>query len=381
VIESIAVSIAMYCLIQFYIQVRFDLAPYKPFLKVVSIKLVIFLSFWQSFLISILTSSSLHIIRPTAKMAFPDLIVGIPSLLLCIEMAIFSILHLFAFPYKPYTNRMEPTKYPSGLGISELGPKQGGFLGINALIDAMNPWDLAKGFARGMRWLFVGRKHREEDPSYKASSFDTNNRGNDNDMTLGPTGLADNRYKGTEGLPIANEFRRSNFEAPGQIPLNEEGAGLIAHAQPNPLNVGGSGYVPARQRYGANGQDISSGGTHYDALYDSSPDRLMGRNPTPGTIRRQQESQGRQIGVAIGGEPEPYQSRVVTQTYEPQQQQQQSASGTYFEQQREERRQQQMPSELWASSSRPARAETPPEVLNTLWGPGAYQGRDEEDQF
>lgn len=38
----------MYCVIQFYIQLRSDLAEHSPLLKVVAIKLVIFLSFWQT---------------------------------------------------------------------------------------------------------------------------------------------------------------------------------------------------------------------------------------------------------------------------------------------------------------------------------------------
>lgn len=48
VIEAAAVSIAMYCLIQFYVQIRPDVAQHQPFLKILAIKLVIFLSFWQT---------------------------------------------------------------------------------------------------------------------------------------------------------------------------------------------------------------------------------------------------------------------------------------------------------------------------------------------
>lgn len=47
-IEGLAVTFAMFFLIQFYIQLKDDLAEHKPFLKVLSIKLVIFFSFWQS---------------------------------------------------------------------------------------------------------------------------------------------------------------------------------------------------------------------------------------------------------------------------------------------------------------------------------------------
>jgi Organic solute transporter Ostalpha len=48
VFEGGAVTVAMFCLIQFYIQLKDDLAEYKPFLKVACIKLVIFFSFWQN---------------------------------------------------------------------------------------------------------------------------------------------------------------------------------------------------------------------------------------------------------------------------------------------------------------------------------------------
>lgn len=284
--ECVAVGIAMYCLIQFYIQLRVDLGPHRPFLKVAAIKLVIFLSFWQSFVISILTSSSLSLVKPTKYIAYPDLKIGIPSLLLCIEMAFFSLLHLFAFPYKPYTEsarQSEPSKYPSSptshhTVFNELGPKQGGFLGVKAIVDAMNPWDLVKGFARGMRWLFVGHRHRETDESYNKKL---------NDMVLGPPGHA---RKATKDLPIAYEFRRSNFGMPMKTPRDEEGANLLANAQPHPLNqVTNAAYVPASQRYDSQGNDISTGGTHYESAY---------------------EGQNQQIGVATSGPSQPYQSQV-----------------------------------------------------------------------
>lgn len=306
-IGATSVAIAMYCLIQFYVQLRTDLAPHKPFLKVLAIKLVIFLSFWQTFTISILVSQK--ILKPTKHLAYPSLKVGIPSLMLCVEMACFALLHLWAFPWQPYRTGAISTKYPlDSSGLDVVGPKQGGFLGIKAFIDAMNPWDLVKAFARSMRWLFVGVKHREADSSYKSNSFDLNNE--------------ETAYKQRENvhLPIADEFRRSRFGLPRSKKGSGEGAGLIANAQSNPT-AASPGYVPARERYNSQGQDVSSGGTHYYEENRTSQD----------------------IGVAVP-QPDPYQS-------------------AHIEQKRHQQGHNTKPSAQW-----PKGQHSQPEVHNALWG-------------
>ncbi|KAL8780775.1 MAG: hypothetical protein Q9213_006322, partial [Squamulea squamosa] len=159
----------MYCLIQFYIQLKDDLAEHGPLLKVAAIKLVIFLSFWQTILISFLTSTGA--IKSSKRFQDPDIRVGIPSLLLCIEMAIFSVFHLFAFPWQVYDIRR------SAIVASESAPGYlpdpktaylGGPFGSRALLDAFNPWDLVKAIGRGFRWFAVGRRNREQDISYQA---------------------------------------------------------------------------------------------------------------------------------------------------------------------------------------------------------------------
>ncbi|KAM7217698.1 Organic solute transporter Ostalpha domain containing protein [Rhypophila decipiens] len=275
VVQSIAVTIAMYCLIQFYVQLRNteQLKPNQPFLKVLAIKLVIFLSFWQSIAIS-LGTSTLDLVHPNKVLAYPDIKVGIPMLLLCFEMAIFALLHLWAFPYRGY------------LRIRRGGiPKQGGFLGIKALWDAVNIWDVVKGFGRGMRWLFVGIKDRHKDVSYTAPRKNSTSAGGDGgamDMEnleyTGGNKDVNGRYdarphplgmsqavanNSTSHLPIAQQFRASRYgradgggdQAGLNVPLTPSGrresgderAGLIHHAQPNPAemspprNTGNSG--------------------------------------------------------------------------------------------------------------------------------------------
>ena len=166
VIEAGAVTIAMYCVIQFYLQIRKDIAQHKPLLKVAAIKLVIFLSFWQTIAISLLTSTGL--IKTNDHIKTPDIKVGIPSMLLCIEMALFSIFHLWAFTFRPY--RLSSKVYMSESVPGEQPQKyQGGFLGIKAIIDSMNPWDMVKAIGRAARWLVKGRRQRHLDVSYNLS--------------------------------------------------------------------------------------------------------------------------------------------------------------------------------------------------------------------
>jgi hypothetical protein len=216
------------------------------------------------------------------------------------------------------------------------------------------------------------------------------NMANENDMALETTTSQEQAYKRTESLPIAEEFRRSKFGLPkfgNDNKVYDEGAGLIDNAQPNPLNTGG--YVPARQRYDANGQDISAGGRRYDETsMESSPDRLVQHNPTPGTIRRQENPrlQDQDIGMAMTAPPEPYQghdpgeyqSHAIQQPYV----QQQSSADAYREQLRRQRAQERE-QEQWENSNQPQPMRTNqaghPEIHNALWGnrPPPPQGQNQ----
>ncbi|KAJ9302767.1 hypothetical protein DTO271G3_141 [Paecilomyces variotii] len=233
VLESICVSIAMYCLVQFYIQIRQDVKQYQVFTKILSIKLVIFLSFWQTTLISFLTSSGA--LKPTRLVQSQDLKIGIPNLLICIEMAIFAVMHLWAFKWQPYRlDSLNASNDPEFYGGK--ARYHGGFMGIKALIDAFNPWDLMKAIGRGLRWLFVGRKTRMLDPSYQndPSSFGMKPTDASAPETSFP-GPNVTAYKGP-GVGRAGSGR-SDFYG-GSSP-EDEGEELLPNAQPQPQS-----YIP-----------------------------------------------------------------------------------------------------------------------------------------
>jgi hypothetical protein len=123
--------------------------------------------------------------KPTNKISYPDIYIGIPSGLLCIEMSLFAVLHVIAFPWTPYSLKHGAAAYTSPGASVENGAattipmtlrRYRGF--CYAIVDAFNPWDVVKASARGLRWMFVRYRHRHTDSSYQPpASFklDTSN--------------------------------------------------------------------------------------------------------------------------------------------------------------------------------------------------------------
>ena len=105
-------------------------------------------------------------VKPTEKIAYRDHKIGVLTLVLCFELLITSILHIFAFPWQPYRNPSAFMDNINLLGVS----KQCGFLGILAFFDALNIWNPVKSFFRTIQWLFIGFRRREAGASYKIVS-------------------------------------------------------------------------------------------------------------------------------------------------------------------------------------------------------------------
>ncbi|KAJ6788765.1 hypothetical protein PWT90_03316 [Aphanocladium album] len=253
VLNALAVTVAMFCLIQVYIQLKEALKEQKLLIKIIAIKLVVFLSFWQASAISVGTST-LHIVHPNKVLAYPDIKVGIPALLLCVEMAAFALLHLWAFPYKPYTQYgAQPRYYPSpdlqkgdtrAIPI-ELENPQGGFMGFAAIWDALNIWDFIKAFGRGVRWLFCGVRRRKEDISYRRQdahdmdNLDEHKGSGSSYDAYRPNATMEEHPVGSSPYSGENPYGQAPARPPRQSDGNvamtgEESAGLMQHAQTNP---------------------------------------------------------------------------------------------------------------------------------------------------
>lgn len=309
VIEAGCVTIAMFCLIQFYVQLKDDLREHQPLLKVAAIKLVIFLSFWQTIMISLLTSTG--VIKASPRIAQPDIKIGIPALLLCIEMAIFSVFHLWAFPWTVYDIRR------SAIVASESAPGflpdpktayGGGPFGIRALMDAFNPWDLVKAVGRGFRWFAVGRRTREQDPSYRnsvdhAKGYEPSSNTDSSDPWRADTSFDSQPrpYMGTGG------------KSPGRYrPVNgDEDDRLLSHAQAVPRSIplaDDTSYPRPMVRHPTPPPNSRTPVAQND-LY---PDHLPS-NPTPASTQKQQHrASGQHSGVIDPGEDTSYHGHSIT---------------------------------------------------------------------
>lgn len=85
---------ALYALALFYAACRDLLRPYNPVPKFIIIKSVVFLTYWQGVLVFLAAKS--RFVKNTEKAA------DLQNYVLCVEMLIAAIGHLFAFPYKEY---------------------------------------------------------------------------------------------------------------------------------------------------------------------------------------------------------------------------------------------------------------------------------------
>lgn len=235
-------------------------------------------------------------------------------MLLCIEMAIFAVMHLWAFSWRPYriSSAIVASESVPGYGPTKASYK-GGFLGWKAIFEAFNPWDLVKAIARSGRWLLVGRKQRLNDPSYQTSTsavglHSTNTAGSDGGFP--PPGAT--AYGGGKLGPGGKPGRYAGSDI-------GEGEELLSHAQSNPMSY------PAPPAYTTTG-DIGMATSHYgdedrswdsrDASFDGRQDQLphhpqpnQGRGVPPVTVTDTDDgygNRGQQTGIIGLASSTPY---------------------------------------------------------------------------
>ena len=97
-INNISISVSLYCLVLFYMATEERLAPFSPFYKFITVKAILFFSFWQScaFLMlvyfNVLTHTSGNVIL---------------NLITCGEMVLCAVAQTYSFTYKDFLTQAD----------------------------------------------------------------------------------------------------------------------------------------------------------------------------------------------------------------------------------------------------------------------------------
>lgn len=99
VILNFSQSWALYCLVQFYAVTKDELAHINPLAKFLTFKSIVFLTWWQGVAIAVLYDLGLFKSPIAQALQFKS---SVQDFIICIEMGIASVVHLYVFPAKPY---------------------------------------------------------------------------------------------------------------------------------------------------------------------------------------------------------------------------------------------------------------------------------------
>ncbi|KAL7102341.1 hypothetical protein ACP275_08G114100 [Erythranthe tilingii] len=99
VILNFSQSWALYCLVHFYTITKDELAHIKPLYKFLTFKSIVFLTWWQGVAIALLYAIGLVKSPIAQSLQFKS---SVQDFIICIEMGIASVVHLYVFPAKPY---------------------------------------------------------------------------------------------------------------------------------------------------------------------------------------------------------------------------------------------------------------------------------------
>nr|XP_016468633.1 PREDICTED: protein LAZ1-like isoform X1 [Nicotiana tabacum] len=99
VVLNFSQSWALYCLVQFYTITKDELSHIKPLYKFLTFKSIVFLTWWQGVVIALFSTLGFFRSPIAQALQFKS---SVQDFIICIEMGIASVVHLYVFPAKPY---------------------------------------------------------------------------------------------------------------------------------------------------------------------------------------------------------------------------------------------------------------------------------------
>uniref|UniRef100_A0A9J8CNC2 Transmembrane protein 184C n=1 Tax=Cyprinus carpio carpio TaxID=630221 RepID=A0A9J8CNC2_CYPCA len=105
IVNNASQLFAMYCLLLFYRTLREELKPLRPVGKLLCVKLVVFVSFWQAVLIALLVKVGVISDKHTWEWDSVEAVAtGLQDFIICLEMFLAAITHHYSFSSRPYVH-------------------------------------------------------------------------------------------------------------------------------------------------------------------------------------------------------------------------------------------------------------------------------------
>ncbi|KAE8378018.1 organic solute transporter Ostalpha-domain-containing protein [Aspergillus bertholletiae] len=166
VVVELSTGLAVTSVITFYGALKQHLASHRPLAKLLSFKLIVGLVFIEKIIFLILRSN--NVLKESPTLSYADVNIGIPNMVICIQMVPFALFFPYAWNVAPYflsrqnmalpasenhhQNRYgtDTTYYHKGSGDDILMRYKGGPLGARAWLGVLSPMEIL----RAIRFAF-----------------------------------------------------------------------------------------------------------------------------------------------------------------------------------------------------------------------------------
>lgn len=140
---------------------------HHPLTKLLAFKLVVGLVILEKVLFLIL--EGVKVLQPSETLTYVDVMIGLPQMIICVEMVPLSLLVIYAYPTKPYRNfnkstitALRPQEYHAIESDGDYETlmrgfqkgNQGGWLGLQAWAAYLNPIGLFMDIISAYRMMY-----------------------------------------------------------------------------------------------------------------------------------------------------------------------------------------------------------------------------------
>ncbi|CEO60463.1 hypothetical protein PMG11_05090 [Penicillium brasilianum] len=175
----ISLGFAISAIIRFYTNLKSHMQEHKPLTKLVAFKMVIGLVFLENIVFTILHSTSA--LKETSTLSYADVYIGIPTMIICIQMVPFAFFFSYAYSTKPYRVSGSSARNDNSqeyLAVEEIEAGktyrsrtyQGGPLGICAWLAFCNALEFFREITSTYRMFREGRM-QWVDPTVSQESY------------------------------------------------------------------------------------------------------------------------------------------------------------------------------------------------------------------